>query len=119
MTITIVNCRKQKPDIYCGRAYKGYPASPLGNPFPMASEADRDVVIEKYRRWLWKKIKAHDLNVLYALRLILDRASSESVPRPPVNLGCWCAPKRCHCECIISALRSERVLAILDEWMPF
>lgn len=43
--ITVVNCHYQTPDIYCGRPHKRFAGSPLANPFPMASEADRGRVI--------------------------------------------------------------------------
>jgi hypothetical protein len=113
--ITIVNCHYQTPDIYCGRKWKGYEASPLGNPFRVGS--DRGDAIERYRHWLWQQIKDCKPPVLSALRVILSWEQDR--PDKTVSLGCWCHPKPCHCEVIIKALRSPVVLAILDEHMPF
>lgn len=113
--ITVVNCHYQTPDIYCGRPHKCFAGSPLANPFPMTSEADRSRVIAEYRLWLWGKIKAGDRAVLNELRIIVDLEQS----RGSVALGCWCSPKVCHCDQVALALRSERVIGILNELMPF
>lgn len=113
--ITVVNCHYQTPDIYCGRPHKRFAGSPLANPFPMASEADRGRVIAEYRLWLWGKIKAGNQAVLNELRVIVDAEQSREL----VALGCWCSPKACHCDQVILALRSERVIEILNELMPF
>lgn len=78
---------------YCGRP------TVLGNPYShklvpgTIKVATRELAVECYRKWLWRKIQAGDQEVLGALRL-LDDASL---------LGCWCAPQACHCEILIKA----------------
>lgn len=69
--------------------------SPLGNPFVMASEADRDSVCEQYERWLHERVEKYDPKVVAALSR-LQRLAREG----DVILGCFCAPKRCHGETI-------------------
>jgi len=65
----------------------------LGNPFWMNSEAERDDVCNKYRAHLYDHIK-RNTTVAAALRLIPDDAV----------LGCFCAPRRCHCHSIADAV---------------
>lgn len=103
--ITVVNCHYQTPDIYCGRPHKRFAGSPLANPFPMASGADRGRVIAEYRLWLWKQIKGGNGAVLDALTTIY--AFNEV--HGGVSLGCWCAPKACHCDVIVRALACGEV----------
>ncbi len=75
--------------------YVGRP-SPLGNPFPLLSEEERDIVIEKYKSWIETKINQGDEKILRELLRLRDLAL-----RPEgVILLCWCAPQRCHAEVI-------------------
>lgn len=78
--------------VYVGRL------TPLGNPFKVprrASDRVRAVCKEKYRGWLWEKVKARDRRVMNALKSI----------RPDSILGCWCTPKpSCHAEVISRCL---------------
>ena len=55
-----------------------------GNPFRIGQDGDRADVIEKYRRWLWRKIQQEEIN-LYELA---DLHGCE--------LGCHCHPLPCH-----------------------
>ena len=55
-----------------------------GNPFRIGQDGDRGAVIEKYRRWLWRKIQREEVN-LYELA---DLHGCE--------LGCHCHPIPCH-----------------------
>lgn len=81
--------------VYIGRRMhaKGLPQSPLANPFLIGPDGDREQVIEKYRVWLWQRIKLGDNAVLDALEAI----------EPHTRLVCWCAPQRCHGEIVIKA----------------
>ena len=54
--------------------------SPLGNPFVMRRESERDEVCEQY---------------VEHLRARPDLVEEARALRGRV-LGCWCAPKRCH-----------------------
>jgi hypothetical protein len=82
------------------RVYVGRP-SPLGNPFAMDSEADRDSVCEQYEAWLRRAyreqpgVRAELLRLLRLLRL---------AQAGPLELVCWCAPLRCHADFIRTAL---------------
>lgn len=98
----VVEARRQGV-VYCGRP------SPLGNPCsePMAPCPTCGLVhfgpkmvqltecrsIECYRKWLWQRIKGRDPAIMRALRAL----------KPDDLLGCWCAPKACHCDVIIKA----------------
>jgi hypothetical protein len=84
--ITVVNKFVIKEFEYIGRG------SPLGNPFNMRgrTDAERDQVCDLYSTWLDEQLLTNqaiidELNRLYTLSLT-----------GPVNLGCFCAPKRCH-----------------------
>ena len=78
-----------KDAIYIGRG------SPLGNPFVMHTEDDRDTVCDKYEEWFNKQVQEENKEVLRELRRIYLLAK-----RQDVVLGCYCSPKRCHGETI-------------------
>lgn len=71
--------------------------SPLGNPFKMDSEADRDTVCTQYENYFSQKViierNQSMLRQINQIRNILHVKGS-------VKLGCFCAPKKCHCETI-------------------
>ena len=74
-----------------------------GNPFRVGTDGDRAAVIEKYRRWLWRKIQREEVN-LYELA---DLDGCE--------LGCHCHPLPCHGDVLARA--AEWAAKYLDE-MP-
>ena len=78
-----------------GAVYVGRPG-PLGNPFAMATEADRDAVCDRYAAYFAAKVAAGDAAVMNELRRLyrLHREHGTLV------LGCYCAPKRCHADTI-------------------
>lgn len=83
--------------------YVGRP-SPLGNPFPLEREADRDTVIDKYEAWLRQRVTSGDKKVVDELRR-LRRLAEE---REELVLTCWCAPRRCHAD-VVKRLIEEGV----------
>lgn len=90
VNITVVNRKDRiKGAIYCGRG------SPLGNPFRMSTEADRDEVCEKYEHYFNEKVMAEG-PFRNAVIDIYHRAKRGE----HVKLECFCAPKRCHCDII-------------------
>ncbi len=94
----ILVVRKGHPNaVYCGRP------SPLGNPFPMSNESDRDRVCNQYQQWFNRKIESKDGAVLKELRRIWSIGAKEG----SVALACYCAPKRCHCDTIKGFLESH------------
>jgi hypothetical protein len=101
--INVINVRSgipKKPNfVYCGRSNPrlGLVGSVLGNPYPLNNpddEAERAVVIERFAGWLEARVNRKDPPILSELvrmrNLVLEHGS--------VDLGCWCAPKRCHCD---------------------
>ena len=76
--------------------------SPLGNPFVMKSEADRDAVCDQYQAWFDRKVKNGDERVMNELRRLYRLAK-----KGDLVLGCFCAPKRCHGETIKAFLEAH------------
>ena len=75
--------------VYIGRANPrlGLPRSPFANPFPIEgvrSPEARAQVIEKYRRWLWDKIRRQEITI------------EDLVALKDKHLVCYCAPMPCH-----------------------
>jgi hypothetical protein len=88
--ITVVNKYKEPNHIYCGRG------SALGNPFPMTNESQRDEVCDEYEKYFKEQVNVlKNETMLKELRIIYSQAIKGNV-----NLGCFCAPKRCHCDTI-------------------
>jgi hypothetical protein len=79
------------------RAYKGpgewicRGKSPLGNPFKMGKESDRDEVIEKYKKWFREQQLGYNWVVHNELQRLVELAQ-----KGDLVLICWCAPKACH-----------------------
>ena len=98
MAIEIMNLHKEQPskpyDVIVDRTY------PLGNPFVLYKECQRDEVCDKYYAYLLFKIAEKDeavikeLNRIYILYMEYGK----------LRLFCWCAPKRCHAEFIKSII---------------
>lgn len=82
--------------------YVGRP-SPLGNPFVMKGESDRDEVCEKYDQWLRTQISQGNQKIISELQQI-DRMSANGIV-----LGCYCHPKRCHAESIKAVIEEGLV----------
>ena len=66
-------------------------ATRWGNPFVIGRDGPHAEVIEKYRAWLWREIRAgrvplEDLAALHGRRL-----------------ACWCAPEACHGDVLAAA----------------
>ena len=76
--------------------YVGRP-SPLGNPFKLERESDRDAVITRYEVWLRERISARDKHVcdeLNRLHLIArDTGLLELVLVGAETLSCGCDPQ--------------------------
>lgn len=74
-----------KEAMYIGRG------SPLGNPFVMESENDRDLVCDQYQVWFEQQVKDNNVLVMNELRRLYQIAK-----KGDLVLGCFCSPKRCH-----------------------
>lgn len=104
MTITVLNKRTYTgPGQYIGRP------SPLGNPFIIGRDGDRNEVINKFRRWLWKEMQSETPARREVLRLA--RVYRE---QGRLALVCWCSPDPCHGDVIANAI--ESILEGDSEW---
>lgn len=83
---TVVNKYKESYDVYIGRG------STWGNPFPITETDTREIVIEKYRKYLWSMIKSGKVT----LEMLLELDGKV--------LGCFCKPKACHGDVIVQAV---------------
>jgi len=86
-TVTVVNIRNTQ-----GVFFKVDRSTELGNKFYMSDESKRDEVCDKYEKWF---VENKMWNSEYFLLL-----KKELVNKGNIQLGCWCAPKRCHGETI-------------------
>jgi len=80
----VINCKRQKYDIYIGRGSK------WGNPFIIGKDGTRKEVIAKYKKWILTQ-----QNLLDSL--------------PELNgkvLGCWCKPEACHGDILIEMVEN-------------
>jgi hypothetical protein len=108
--------------------------SVLGNPFGMCMESDRDAVCDGYSEYFdlvlmaWDPLTAaekiageHGLTLAYnwnpptfvRFKDELARLEESLVKDGALGLGCWCAPKRCHCDTIAAYLMGK--LGVADE----
>jgi hypothetical protein len=89
---TVVNIKNDPYDLYIGRANPTYnlPASKWANPFKLEREADRSIVLARYRIWLLQQPSLmHALSELRGLRL-----------------ACWCSPRACHGDVLADLVNS-------------
>lgn len=81
----VYNIRGKRPDLMANNVPVDR-GSPWGNPFIMNNEAERDDACDKYELYArWRLTIEPDW-----LKLLRGK-----------NLGCWCAPKRCHAETLL------------------
>jgi hypothetical protein len=98
LEIGIGRARRGIGSLLPGQVYVGRP-SPLGNPYALGRDGNREQVIAKYSRWLWARLQEHDSPQEYELRRLLAQARSGEL-----ELLCWCHPLPCHAEVVRSAL---------------
>ena len=103
--ISIVN-RRTAGEVRNGtvRIYVGRP-SPLGNPFVIGRDGDRDGVIKKYRDWMIGELRREEPSVIDEL-LRIEALGKKGT----VELECWCAPLRCHAEVIKEVIQNWHVM---------
>lgn len=107
-SITVVNVKHAAPGsfVYCGRVNPSYKlaGSPLANPFKLEIDTDeeRKRLLEEYREWLYEKLSEFKAPQWNAIQKLADLLESQ-----PLSLGCWCAPKACHCDVIADFVRRE------------
>lgn len=94
--IEVVEYNKDREAQYLGQS------SPLGNPYTYRSEADRDTIVDKYEQWFYKTVEQDP-----EVRTELRRLHNLGKKRGKLKLGCFTAPKRCHCHVIKQFLESS------------
>lgn len=85
----VVNKYKEPFDEYIGRGSK------WGNPFPITDTDTRELVIAKYKKYLWEQVNSS------CGKITVDDILSLRGKR----LGCFCKPKPCHGDVIVAAYR--------------
>lgn len=105
-TISIARVDSHPPDaVYIGRQMPQWAASPLHNPYRLASEEDRPAALSSYRTYLWQALKAESpTEQQRAMRDELDRLLALWQAQGALTLLCWCGEKDCHGDVIASAL---------------
>lgn len=105
--IEVVNRRLYPQTEYIGRP------SPLGNPYVIGRDGNRDQVCDRYEEWFAVQIRAKNLMVVSELLRLYDLMQIHDV----VLLGCYCRPKnRCHGDTIQAFLmRNEDLLSMWKE----
>lgn len=70
--------------------------TPLGNPYFMNGEKNRNIVCDRYEEWFNKRLNSYDESFWQYLNQIITAYKNSN----QVRLFCWCSPKRCHGETI-------------------
>lgn len=97
MSIAIGNKRKGDQGIYVGRP------NPLGNPFVIGRDGEREDVIAKYSEWLNVLLQDPDSIQSREIGRLTQLARKQDI-----TLVCWCCPLACHAEVIRDAI-NERI----------
>lgn len=85
--------------------------SPLGNPYPIGPNANRDKVCDDYEIWFKTQIEINDPLVCHELMRLHRVGKINGV----VRLGCFCSPARCHGDTIADFMMNNYDL--LEEWV--
>lgn len=83
-------------DVYIGRG------SPFGNPYVIGIDGNRDEVISKYAKYFLNKIDTEP----EFKKLVLQLKGK--------TLACFCSPKSCHGDIIITYLNSGMLYSSTD-----
>jgi benzoyl-CoA reductase/2-hydroxyglutaryl-CoA dehydratase subunit BcrC/BadD/HgdB len=70
--------------------------SPVGNPFYLTDESERDAVCDAYEQYFHIKIKDESSRFFTYMQQLIDYYNIHG----HIVLRCWCYPKRCHAETI-------------------
>jgi len=96
-----INPQSAPPDlIYIGRRSGNWRQSPLANPFKLTPDDIREDVIDRYRQYLWQRVKRNEP----AITSELTRIASMVQRGEAVMLGCWCSPLICHGDVVKEAI---------------
>lgn len=103
--ILIVNRKnRQAGDVPDGmQVFRVDRSTPLGNPFEMNGERERESTIAQYRFYFLARVQAKNDRLFNEYLETLLRAYEKA----NIALECWCAPKRCHAEVIAKYLEEK------------
>lgn len=87
----VVNVWHEPFDVYIGRTGFGFEGK-FGNPYKIWKDGTRDEIVEKFRRYFYKRISIDPQYHQAILELKGKR------------LGCFCPPRRCHGDIIVGYL---------------
>ena len=73
------------------------------NPFKIGKDGDRDEVICKYEKYIRDKLEKNPV-----LRDELKKLKNK-------NLGCWCAPDKCHGDILLKILHEDEQKKNVEE----
>lgn len=95
--IKVVNKYGDSRTYYKGRVHYCGRGSVFGNPFVMVDKSDkeRNRVCDEFEKYFFEKIETKDRLFIDELNYIFKLSKTKDI-----NLGCFCAPKRCHCDII-------------------
>jgi hypothetical protein len=62
------------------------------NPYKITKDTTRDEVLQKYRVYM-EKMLDEDINMQHELSKLKNK-----------NLGCWCAPEKCHGDVLLELI---------------
>jgi len=106
MTIYIHNMRNGMKPQALGITARCDRQTIYGNPYPIDSKHNRDSVCDSYSKYFYKKLKSNNefKKAVDDLILLGMKADEQGVH---LNLSCWCAPERCHCETIKEYIENQ------------
>jgi hypothetical protein len=95
LRITIARKGQGIAGVYVGRP------TPLGNPFRLENEEQREEVVARYATWLETELRRGNQEVARGLGELYRKLKRQGT----LTLLCFCAPKRCHAEVIAERLK--------------
>ena len=75
--------------------------SPVGNPFLLGKESERDLVCDQYDDWFHNAIHTKEFHAY------MNKLNHAYNRYGKLDLYCWCSPKRCHAETIKEYLEND------------
>lgn len=111
----VVNIRKEEYDIYGGRPGNGIQYAPYGNPHAVGEKCKICGVVHKRG----EAIPLFE-EYFYSEQGIELRELVEKNIKPGMRIGCFCKPKKCHCDIIADYVNNgyKRPVKIKHEEVP-
>ncbi len=104
----VINVKSKilEPYVFCGRQ-QGEKFH-YGNPFPMQNERRRDWSCLMFNLWLYGDPQFKEMEAERRIFVIQTLFTLKGK-----DLGCFCAPKKCHCDTYVKILEGTRPLPTL------